>query len=133
MFSGALFPIHSQPSSTKIKKKPAKVSSQVNIIMSLWTTNQTSFLQHWEPVQVCLKYLATIIPKEAEPIQAPIMNAPWSLNKMSDLAFNCPTNPNFWKGKHSTFLCLCNYCCMFGHKINLCFLKHNCHNFATLD
>ena len=42
-------------------------------------------------------WLINVLPKDAAPIHAPIIKAPWSLRKMSDFASKTPTIPNFWK------------------------------------
>ena len=60
-------------------------------------TNQTSFLQHWAPVQVCLKYRATRMPSEAEPNHAPIMKAPCKRKNTLDFASKFTAIPNGWK------------------------------------
>ena len=86
-----------------MSKNPAIVSNQVKTIRVLCTTNQISFLQHWVLVQVCLKYLATSMPNDADPIQAKIIKAPCNLRAILELATRLWTSPNFWNENENEF------------------------------
>ena len=97
-------------SSSRMRIKPATVRPQVNTMKFLCHMNHWSKLKHLFDVQVCLKYLrnkchwiqkfsgvfshlAMMIPKLAEQIQAPIMNAPCRKINNLDFDFKGPTSP----------------------------------------